>query len=325
MNIKTFQKTIRNNKRGTKTFIYLFLIVLLYLIFHSSAPSQFPRGEMFLIKENSTVSETAEQLVDIHAIRSAFLYKLYVVLLHDGRGVQAGRYLFVKPQSALRLAYRTAFGIKDLEKIKITIPEGKSSREIAAILAKNIERFDGAEFHNLAIKKEGYLFPDTYFFDQGTDPFEALRTMTTVFNEKISTIKKDLDDSGKSLEDIITMASILEEEENNPEDRRIISGILWKRIEAGMPLQVDAPFYYLYGKGSSQLSKDDLAASSPYNTYKNKGLPAGPISNPGIDAILAAVEPIETKYWFYLSDKTGQTHYAIDHDGHVANKDRYLR
>jgi UPF0755 protein len=121
------------------------------------------------------------------------------------------------------------------------------------------------------------------------------------------------------------MASILEEEANNTEDRRIISGILWKRIEKGMALQVDAPFYYLFGKGSSQLTLSDLATTSPYNTYVNKGLPSAPISNPGLDAIKAAINPKSTPYYFYLADRKGITHYATDHDGHVANRNNYLR
>lgn len=303
------------------------LVILVSVIaYASSAPSGFPRGKIVTIEKNSTVSEAAETLASLGIIRSPFLYKVFVTIVHDGNGVQAGKYLFSSPESTLRLAYRTSFGIRGLEKVKVTIPEGASSREMATLLSKSIKDFDGAEFYEIAKKKEGYLFPDTYFFDQGSSPLEVVRTMTTVFDEKIATIKDKIDmATTTSLKEIVIMASILEEEENNAEDRRVISGILWKRIKVGMPLQVDAPFYYLYQKGSSQLSKEDLTAASPYNTYKNKGLPAGPISNPSLDAILAAIEPKKSPYWFYLSDKTGQTHYAIDHDGHVANKTRYLR
>jgi len=295
------------------------------VMFFSTAPSGFPRGQIVTIEKASTVSQVADELATLGIIRSPFLYKIYTTVFHGNKGVQAGTYLFAEPQTVIRLAYRTAYGVRGLDKIKITIPEGSTSREMAAILSKNIPGFDGAAFHDIAYKKEGYLFPDTYFFDQGVTPAEVVHTMTTVFDEKMTTIRDRLATSTHSFKEIIIMASIVEEEENNSEDRRIISGILWKRIAAGMPLQVDAPFYYLYGKGSSQLSKADLAAASPYNTYKNKGLPAGPISNPGLDSIIATLEPVKSPYWFYLSDRTGQTHYAIDHDGHVANKDRYLR
>jgi len=301
------------------------VIICIVITFFSTAPLDFPRGQIMVIKKASTVSQVAKELTSLGIIRSPFLYKVYVSVFHGNKGVQAGTYLFDVPQTAIRLAYRTAYGVRGLEKIKITIPEGSSSREMAAILAKKIPGFDGAVFHDSAHKKEGYLFPDTYFFDQSITPGEVIQTMTTVFNEKMATIKNKLATSTHSFKDIIIMASIVEEEENNSEDRRIIAGILWKRIAVGMPLQVDAPFYYLYGKGSSDISKEDLAATSPYNTYKNKGLPIGPISNPGIDSILATLEYVQTPYWFYLGDKTGQTHYAVDHDDHVANKDRYLR
>ncbi len=101
--------------------------------------------------------------------------------------------------------------------------------------------------------------------------------------------------------------------------------MLWKRIDAGMALQVDPPFVYILGKGSLQLTTKDLATTSPYNLYKNKGLPPTPINNPGLEAIRDTINPITTKYWFYLSDNSGAMHFAITHDEHVANKQKYLQ
>jgi UPF0755 protein len=301
------------------------LLCVLVITFVSRAPANFPRGTIVTIESGSSITETSESLKKQGIIRSTFLYKVYITLTHGTYGIQAGRYLFAKPQSLFAVSYRTAFGVRGLDKIRVTIPEGSTSREIAAILAKRIPDFNGAEFHDIAHSKEGYLFPDTYFFEQGTSALEVVSTMTAVFDQKISALKPLLDVSTTSLRDIVIMASLIEEEANDPIDRRIISGILWKRIAAGMPLQVDAPFYYVYGKGSSQLSRADLAKADPYNTYTHKGLPVGPISNPGIDALRAALESTKTPYWFYLADKTGKTHYAVNHDGHVANKDTYLR
>ncbi|MDQ2933139.1 MAG: endolytic transglycosylase MltG, partial [bacterium] len=96
-------------------------------------------------------------------------------------------------------------------------------------------------------------------------------------------------------------------------------------IDVGMPLQVDAPFYYLIGKGSSELTRDDLDEVSVYNTYVNKGLPVAPISNPGVDSIRAALNPTKSTYFFYLADSKGVTHYAVTHEAHVANKFKYLQ
>src|SRR3989338_1471741 len=98
-----------------------------------------------------------------------------------------------------------------------------------------------------------------------------------------------------------------------------------ERIERGMLLQVDAVFPYIIGKNTFEVTLDDLKTDSPYNTYKYKGLPKGPISNPGMDAILAAVYPEKTDYLFYLSDLDGNMHYAADFEGHKVNKFRYLR
>ena len=122
------------------------------------------------------------------------------------------------------------------------------------------------------------------------------------------------------------MASIIEREATgNQEEMQIVSGILWKRIREGMRLQVDAPFMYTLGKRSDELTLKDLASDSPYNTYRKKGLTPTPIGNPGIQAIYAALNPIESSYYFYLHDSRGTIHYAKDHDGHIRNKNQYLR
>lgn len=121
------------------------------------------------------------------------------------------------------------------------------------------------------------------------------------------------------------MASLLEEEARTTETRKMVSGILWKRLSAGMPLQVDAVFPYIIGKNTFEITLKDLEFDSPYNTYKYKGLPPGPISNPGKDSILAAIYPTKSDYWFYLSDKNGLMHYAITFDEHKINKAKYLK
>ncbi len=120
------------------------------------------------------------------------------------------------------------------------------------------------------------------------------------------------------------MASLVEEEASNSTDRRIIAGILWRRLAHNMPLQVDAPFYYIIGKGSSQLTLKDLSMDSPYNLYKHTGLPPRPIDNPGLDAIVDTITPTTTDYLYFLSGRDGKMHYASTFEGHVANKGKYL-
>ncbi|MEK7641513.1 MAG: endolytic transglycosylase MltG [Patescibacteria group bacterium] len=296
-----------------------------FVIAQSIPPADFARGAIVRIPKDMTVSEAAVLLEQKGVIRSSFLYKAYMRVIRNGKGVQAGSYLFDQPQSAVRVAYRMAYGIDELQKIKVVIPEGSSSRNIAAIIKRAIPSFDAKSFLSEAQKYEGYLFPETYFFNPDVSPSEVISEMRTQFEEKVTALMGAIATSTHALENVVVLASILEEEANNTDDRRMISGVLWNRINIGMPLQVDAPFYYLLGKTSSQLTLSDLATTSPYNTYKNKGLPPAAISNPGLDAIRAALNPVPSKYLFYLADQTGVTHYATTHDEHVENKWKFLR
>lgn len=303
----------------------LIIIAGTIAIASSVSPATFPRNAIVRINKDMSVVGAASLLKEKGVIKSAYVYKLYVTFLSKEKGIQAGSYLFDEPQSALRIAYRTVHGIKNVEKIRLTVFEGTNSKEITALLKKNVPGFNTPEFQTQARAKEGYLFPETYFVDPDVEPNELIQMMNEQFDTALKPLKEALATSTHSMKDIITMASILEEEANNTEDRRIISGILWKRMEKGMALQVDAPFYYLFGKGSSQLTLSDLATTSPYNTYVNKGLPPAPISNPGLDSIKAALNPKQTPYFFYLADRKGITHYAINHDGHIVNRNNYLR
>lgn len=323
--LKSIPQFVRRHKTAVRAFFIIVIISFLTLVVMSIAPSDFPRNTIIRINKDMTVSSAASMLKEKGIIKSAYLYKVYIVVLHNDKGIQAGSYLFDEPQSVLKVAYRTAYGVTDLHKIKVTIFEGSNSKEIANIIKKAIPLFDKATFLTEARKSEGYLFPETYFFNPDVRPDEVISMMRQQFDEKISEIANEIATSTHEINEIITMASILEEEANNTRDRVIISGILWKRIEKGMLLQVDAPFYYLFGKGSSQITRTDLATTSPYNTYVHKGLPIAPISNPGLDAIKAALFPNKNPYYFYLADRSGVTHYAVNHDGHVANKEKYLQ
>ncbi len=147
--------------------------------------------------------------------------------------------------------------------------------------------------------------------------------MRANFDKKISTLTLDTKPGGRTLKDIIIMASIVEEEARGLEDKKIVAGILWKRLDDNMLLQVDAPFYYLTAKKGS-FTLDDLKIDSPYNTYLYKGLTKGPISNPGLESIMAAINPVKTKYYFYLTGKDGKMRYASTYDGHIQNKNIYL-
>jgi UPF0755 protein len=298
---------------------------IVIIIIGSIAPSEFPSGTIYSIRKNSGISRISDDLAKQGIIKSPFLFKVYATLLHGGKGVQAGDYLFKSPESVLRVAYRMAYGMQELPQIEIAIPEGLTVSNIGRLLAKNIPNFDVSKFLLLAKPDEGYLFPDTYYFYQNTATERMIEAMKSNFKKQTAIFNSYIAFSGKTKKDIITMASIVEKEATSTDNRKIIAGILWKRIEAGMPLQVDPPFFYTLGKTSAQLTSDDLKTDSPYNLYIHKGLPPTPIDNPGLDAITATVHPVSSKFWFYLSDAKGNMHYAETHDGHLANKAKYLQ
>ncbi len=272
-----------------------------------------------------SLTAAADKLKAQGVIRSAFAFKVAATLFHEGRGIQAGDYLWNAPQSALRIAYRMSYGIQGLEEIKVTIPEGLASYDIARLLVKNIPGFNSKAFLALAKPQEGYLFPDTYFFYENVTPETVVNMMRANFDRQTASFNVPVTLSSRTFKDVLIMASLVEKEASSTQDRRIIAGVLWKRLDDGMALQVDAPFFYLLGKTSSQLTTTDLATTSPYNLYKHTGLTPTPINNPGTDAIEAVLSPISSKYWYYLSDVHGVTHYAATFEEHVANERKYLQ
>lgn len=301
--------------------VFLFVVITLAA---STAPGDFPVGGRATVKKGASISETADLLKDKGFIRSTMLFNTYTRLFSKNEGIKAGHYFFTDSESVFQISSRMIAGEEGIPAVKVTIPEGLATPDIARLIKKLIPTFDSVAFLKLAQPLEGYLFPDTYFWNEFTTPEEVIKAMRDNFDEQVAKVQIPGGQGSKSFRDVIIMASLLEEEASSTEDRRIISGILWKRLAAKMPLQVDATFFYLMGKSSEQLTMKDLATSSPYNLYKNRGLPPTPIDNPSLDAIRAAVTPVTTKYWFFLAGKDGKVHYAETLEGHVVNK-KYLR
>lgn len=313
------------SKKIIYSLVFIFLIFVVLVVSYSIAPLDFPQRKIVSIKSGQYLSQVADDFEAKGIIKSAFLFKIYVIAFSGHRQVQAGDYLFDKPESALKIAQRVISGEQGLPKYKITIIEGMTAKQIGNLIKRSIPEFDADTFLVLAKPYEGYLFPDTYYIYENATAEGVVLQLRNTFKEKIKTELLAIQALGKTMDDVITMASIVEKEATKMEDRKIIAGILWKRLEIGMPLQVDPPFYYTLGKDSLSLTTTDLRTDTPYNTYTNKGLPPTPIGNPGLSAIEATVNPTKSKYLFYLSDKSGTMHYAVDHDGHVANKVKYLR
>ena len=302
------------------------LIFLLYL-FTLGAPTSFPTGILIKIPQGENIDQAAQYLKSEHLIRSTSIFEGILRLRHGaGASIVPGLYFFPEPQGIVTVARRLADGDFELVPVKVTVPEGADSKQMGDEFAQKIPDFNEPDFLMKSASKEGYLFPDTYFFLPGESADDVIQAMESNFTNQLSnpTVQKQIVSFGKPLSDIITMASLIEKEGATTKDRRIISGILWKRIKLGMPLQVDAVFPYIIDKNSLQLTKTDLKTNSPYNTYTNRGLPPGPIASPGLDAILAAINPTKTNYLYYLSDLHSVVHYSATYAGQLANQRKYL-
>jgi UPF0755 protein len=194
---------------------------------------------------------------------------------------------------------------------------------MSKIFATQFYNISEADFVSKALPYEGYLFPDTYYFSEDVSSEEVIAKMRTTFDEKIAQ-EKDILSSVRSLKDIVTMASIIEKEAS-ADSMQEVSNILWHRISLNMPLQVDASFVYERDKHTFELTLEDLATDSPYNTYVRYGLTPTPISNPGIQALRAAAFPEKTKNIYFLTGDDGQMYYAQTLKQHDANKEKYFK
>lgn len=225
--------------------------------------------------------------------------------------------------------------------VKITFPEGWDSKKMAERLAANglagegflkIAKEPGEILNEYAFLREsgvknleGYLFPDTYFFGKNSDAAGIVRKMLDNFSEKVpAEAWEEAKKQNKNMGEVLTMASIIEKEVAGADDRKMVSGIFWNRIKAGQALQSCATLAYILGVNKKQYSYADTRVASPYNTYLHKGLPPGPIGNPGLAAIEAALSPQDSAYNYFLSDpETGQTVFSKTLDEHSANKVKY--
>lgn len=293
-----------------------------YLLY-SRPPSSFPLNVVVTIPVGTTVRGAATLLADKNIIASENVFVL-LVSLFSGDGVKAGSYAFERPARLATVARRLAEGAFRMAFIPATFPEGITIAEAARLCGKTLPNCREAEFTTLAQGREGFLFPDTYHFEAGARAADVIALMRQNFGDKIALLSQDIARFGKPVKDIVNMASLIEAEAKTPETRRLVSGILWKRISLRMPLQVDAAFRYINGKDSYSLVTEDLLIDSPYNTYLYAGLPKGPIGNPGFDALQAALHPTVSPYLYYLTDRAGNFYFAKTHEEHLLNKERYL-
>ncbi len=291
---------------------------------HIEPPYDFPLQELVTIPEGSHLPDISANLESAHVVNSAVALRLVVTALGGATNIRAGDYIFKEPLNVLDVARRITTGAYGLEPERIRIHEGATTQEMGKIFAARLARVDADRFVEKARPHEGFLFPDTYFFLPNASEDVIVNAMRQNFDKNIQSLAGEIASFGKPLEDVVTMASLIEREAYKSADRRTISGVLWNRIDKNMLLQVDAAFLYTMGKATFDLTLEDLKADDPYNTYKYKGLPPTPIGSPSLDSIRAAVTPEKHKYLFYLADNHGTTYFSTTYEEHLRKKRLYL-
>jgi UPF0755 protein len=281
-------------------FISSFISIYYFLIM---PPKDFPIEKIISIQSKNNLREISLKLKQEKIIKSRVAFETFVIIYGGERKIIPADYLFKNKISVTQIAKRIVNKDDALNPIKFIIPEGFNNLEIAELFSLKLKNFNKEKFLNKVHDKQGYLFPDTYFFYLTDDEEIVLESINKNFKRKIMSLEKEIQDFGMTEKEIIIMASIIEKESKGEGDREFISGILWKRFKQKMLLQVDA---------------------AP-ETYKILNLPEKPIANPGLASIKAAIYPKESLYYYYLHDKNKNIYYAKTFKEHQKNIDKYLR
>lgn len=262
-------------------------------------------------------------------VKNEYLFVGYVMSKGWQQKLKAGEYRFEKGSTLSRVAQKIADG--DVILHKVTVPEGLTIEEIANLLeAKGV--LDGEEFLNETKNDkealsnlpgrpltglEGYMFPDTYTYTKGVTAREFVEMMVNRFNEVFDSLKREREDVNLTDNEIIILASIIEEETGSAPERPLVSAVFHNRLKLGMRLESDPTVIYGMGEDfDGNLTKEDLRTPTKYNTYIVKGLPPGPICNPGKDSILAALRPADVSYIYFVSRGDGTHYFSSDYKDH---------
>ncbi len=280
-------------------------------------------SKLFVIPQGSNVREIGNNLKKEGLIKDPVVFFLYVKKEGLDTKIQAGDFRLSPSMDLATVLEQLQKGSLD---IWVTIPEGKRAEEVAEILKENMPLYDDS-WQAVLIENEGYLFPDTYLIPRDAVVDRVVSIMRNTFFEKVEEL--GLTESSPNLHTVVTMASLIERESRIDEEKPLIASVIQNRINDGMPLDIDATLQYIVGKKEGKWwyppTGEEKSINSLYNTYRNVGLPPGPICNPGIGAIKAALNPEESDYYFYIHDLTGKVHFAKTNSEHNANVSKYLR
>jgi UPF0755 protein len=337
----------KKRRRGSKTpagrLLLLALLLLgvlcgIYLLLSAVLGGGEEESVTVAVEQGDTLSSVADKLEEAGVIQSSTLFKLETRIQGGETEIKAGEYRFVPGEDSEQILEILSSG-ESLSAFTITVTEGLTLEQTARVVEKEggipAEEFEtaagstdyGYDFlADPAIRTtEGFLFPKKYEFERGVDAAQIVdRFLWQYLLEKEGLDFAEAQDRFNLTEyELVTVASLVEKESANPEERPLIAAVIYNRIRSGMPLQVDATVQYALGKAKEDLKLEDLDVDSPYNTYKNRGLPPGPISSPSRESIQAALEPAQTNYLYYVLDANGEEHFFTDdYDEFLEAKDQ---
>ena len=299
-----------------------------------------PSNEIFVeIPRGLDTERIAKLLVESGILRHRLPFIAYLRFTNNAGRIKAGEYRFSDLASPKQVARRLIRG--DVYYRSFTIPEGLTARETIELLARNgfgvIEEMESlllktdwiSDMNPDAENLEGYLFPETYHFGRKADSAQIINTLVEQFRKRYREIAAEFPlRAGWNTSRIVILASMIEKEVQKAEERPIVSSVFYNRLERKMPLACDATIIYalkLSGTYNGNIRKADLSMESPYNSYRNRGLPPGPIANPGADSLRAALNPAETEYLYYVSRNDGTHVFSKTYSEHQQAVDTYQR
>ncbi len=316
-------------------FLFFTVVFFIFLRVYMETPVFIPDGvKVVEIKRGESLSRVLEELEGEGIIENPWLLKIYMVVKGLGGKVKAGEYRFFSGVTPDDVVEKIVYGRVVLH--RVTVREGYNILDIGKELVKSGVLMDSSAFVKLCYSDrlvgligiegpknlEGYLFPDTYFFEKGTPEEAIAKVMLARFREKVLTRKffEGCKGVGLTPHQVVTLASLVEKETYIKKEKPIIAAVFLNRLRKGMKLQCDPTVRYATHNWYAPILKSDLEFPSPYNTYYVKGLPPGPICSPGLDSIMAVIHPAHVDYLYFFAGKDGRHHFSRTFREHIAKK-----
>lgn len=301
---------------------------------HTPAPVAAP-GAVVFVHPGEPFRSVAARLHAAGVLRHPMLLTAWARYQGVDRSVRSGEYHFTEPVAPVALIEMLQARCDHAQ--SVTIPEGLTAEQIAALLEER--GFGGRDVFRCAMEDqnlllefglpvsgvEGYLFPDTYAFAPTAEPGDMIRAMLARFRQESAALAASRTARGLNEAEMVTLASVIEKETGQAQERRLIAGVFHNRLRLGMPLQSDPTVLYGRGEGRGPITKSDLADPDLYNTYVHRGLPPGPIANPGRAALQAAVDPLATRALYFVSRNDGSHEFSDTLEAHNRAVRQYQR